>query len=128
VLHFPMNLQPINRVFKTARFSKVAKKAKIKDKVLCAAIGQVMLGQGDDLGGGVFKKRLNDNLHRSIILAKGGKYWIFEFLYAKKDRANISDDELVAFRLLAKSYAGLAEPQLNQLLADSDLLEICHDC
>jgi hypothetical protein len=61
-------------------------------------------------------------------LAKGGKYWIFEFLYAKKDRANISDDELVAFRLLAKSYAGLAEPQLNQLLADSDLLEICHDC
>jgi hypothetical protein len=123
-----MNSKSINRVFKTARFSKDAKKAKITDRVLCDAIGQVMAGQGDDLGGGVFKKRLNDNLHRSIILAKGGKYWIFEFLYAKKDRANISDDELVAFRLLAKSYAGLAEPQLNQLLADSDLLEICHDC
>jgi hypothetical protein len=118
---------PINRVFKTARFSKDAKKAKIKDRVLCDAIGQVMLGQGDDLGGGVFKKRLNDNLHRSIILAKGGKYWIFEFLYAKKDRANINDDELFVFRLLAKSYARLAEPQLNQLLAASDLLEICHD-
>jgi hypothetical protein len=98
-----------------------------RDQVLCDAIGQVMAGQGDDLGGGVFKKRLNDNLHRSIILAKGGKYWIFEFLYAKKDRANISDDELLAFRLLAKSYAGLIEPQLNQLLAASDLLEICHD-
>jgi hypothetical protein len=122
-----MNLQPINRVFKTARFSKDAKKAKIKDRALCDAIGLVMAGQGDDLGGGVFKKRLNDNLHRSIILAKGGKYWIFEFLYAKKDRANISDDELLAFRLLAKSYAGLADPQLNQMLAASDLLEICHD-
>jgi hypothetical protein len=122
-----MHSAPINRVFKTARFSKDAKKAKIKDRVLCDAIGQVMLGQGDDLGGGVFKKRLNDNLHRSIILAKGGKYWIFEFLYAKKDRANINDDELFAFRLLAKSYAGLTDPQLNQLLAASDLLEICHD-
>jgi hypothetical protein len=72
-------------VFKTARFSKDAKKAKIKDRLLCDAVGQVMMGQGDELGGGVFKKRLNDNLHRSIILAKGGKYWIFEFLYAKKD-------------------------------------------
>ena len=122
-----MNSESIHRVFKTARFSKDVKKAKIKDRVLCDAIGQVMVGQGDDLGGGVFKKRLNDNLHRSIILAKGGKYWIFEFLYAKKDRANISDDELFAFRLLAKSYAGLAEPQLNQLLAANDLLEICHD-
>jgi hypothetical protein len=52
-----MNSKPINRIFKTARFSKNAKKAKIKDRVLCDAIGQVMAGQGDDLGGGVFKKR-----------------------------------------------------------------------
>ena len=116
-----------NRIFKTTRFSKDAKKAKIKDQALCAAIQQVMLGQADDLGGGVFKKRLHDNQHRSIILAKGAKYWIFEFLYAKKDRDNITADELLAFRLLAKSYAGLAEPKLNQLLAANDLLEICHD-
>lgn len=86
-----------------------------------------MAGQADDLGGGVFKKRLNDNLHRSIILAKGAKYWIYEFLYAKKDRDNISDDELLAFRLLAKSYATLTESQLSRLLAFGDLLEICND-
>ncbi len=116
-----------NRIFKTPRFSKDAKKAKIKDQALCAAVQQVMLGQADDLGGGVFKKRLNDNQHRSIILAKGAKYWIFEFLYAKKDRDNITGDELLAFRLLAKSYAGLTEPKLNQLLTANDLLEICHD-
>ena len=54
-----------------------------------------------------------DNQHRSIILAKGAKHWIFEFLYAKKDRGNITGDELLAFRLLAKSYAGLTEPKLN---------------
>ncbi len=116
-----------NRAFKTARFSKDAKKAKIKEVELCLAIQQVLLGQVDDLGGGVFKKRLNNNLHRSIILTKSGKYWIYEYLYAKKDRANIEDDELLAFRLLAKSYAGLTELQVGQLLVNGDFVEICHD-
>lgn len=117
----------LERVFKTSRFSKDAKKAKIKDVELCLAIQQVMLGQVDDLGGGVFKKRLNGNLHRSIILAKGGKYWIYEYLFAKKNRENIETDELLAFRLLAKSYANLTAHQVRQLLVNGDFLEICHD-
>lgn len=116
-----------NRTFKTARFSKDAKKAKINDVELCLGIKQVLLGQVDDLGGGVFKKRLNNNLHRSIILAKGGKYWIYEYLFAKKDRKNIENDELLAFRLLANSYAGLTEHQVGQLLVNGDFVEICHD-
>jgi hypothetical protein len=85
------------------------------------------MGQVDDLGGGVFKKRLNNNQHRSIILAKGGKHWVYAYLFAKQDRANIEDDELLAFRLLAKSYAGITEPQLRQLLVNGDFVEICHD-
>ena len=44
-----------------------------------------MRGQADDLGGGVFKKRLNDNMHRSIVLAKGGRHWVFAYLFAKKE-------------------------------------------
>ncbi len=100
---------------------------RISDAILCAAIKQVMQGQADDLGGGVFKKRLNDNQHRSIILAKGGRHWVYEYLFAKKDRANIADDELASFRVLAKAYAGLSEAQIEQLLRDQDLLEICCD-
>ena len=117
----------LHRAFKTARFSKDAKKSKIKDAELCLAIQQVLLGQVDDLGGGVFKKRLNSNQHRSIILAKGGKYWIYEYLFAKRDRANIESDELLAFRLLAKIYADLTEQQVDQLLVNGDFVEICHD-
>jgi hypothetical protein len=86
-----------------------------------------MLGQADDLGGGVFKKRLNDNKHRSIILAKAGKWWVFEYLFAKKDRDNIEDDELVQFRALAKNYAMLNEAQIEQLVEGSHLKEIFHD-
>lgn len=122
-----MSINSNLRAFKTARFSKDAKKAKITDVELCQAIEQVLLSQVDDLGGGVFKKRLNDNLHRSIILAKGCKYWVFEYLFAKKDRSNIENDELLAFRLLANSYAGLTQLQVNQLLLNGDFVEICHD-
>ena len=114
------------RTFKTAWFSKAAKKASIADTELCEAIRQVMQGQADDLGGGVFKKRLNNNLRRSIILPKGGRYWIYEYLFAKKDRENIDDDELASFRELAKVYAGLTDVQMTQLLQDKDLMEICH--
>jgi len=85
-----------------------------------------MNGQADDLGGGVFKKRLNKNMHRSIILAKGGRIWIYAYLFAKRDRPNIEDDELEDFRTLAKSYATLSEKQITRLLQDNELMEIRH--
>lgn len=114
------------RVFKTARFGRDARKARISDPALCEAIGQVMAGQVDDLGGGVFKKRLNDNMHRAIVLAKAGRCWVFEYLFAKKDRSNIDRDELAAFRLLAKSYASLTDSQIAQLIGRQHFVEICH--
>ena len=86
-----------------------------------------MQGKADDLGGGVFKKRLNDNMHRSIILAKGKNYWVYEYLYAKKDRDNISDDELSTFRDLAKSYAALTVEQIAMLVQNQHFEEICND-
>ena len=97
------------------------------DDELCAAIRQVMLGQADDLGGGVFKKRLNKNEHRSIIVAKGGRFWVYELLYAKKDQANIAVDELVYFRKLVKKYEALTKQQVDELIEKSRWTEICHD-
>lgn len=83
--------------------------------------------QAYDLGGGVFKKRLNDNMHRSIVLAKGGRHWVYEYLFAKKDRDNIADDELAAFRVIAKGYAALTEAQVAELVRTKHFVEICHD-
>ncbi len=115
------------RVFKTSWFSKAARKAGIRDSELCKAMSQVMEGKADDLGGGVFKKRLNDNMHRSIILAKGRNYWVYEYLFAKKERDNIEDDELSAFRDLAKSYARLTDDQITRLVQNRQFEEICND-
>ena len=116
------------RVFKSSWFDKAARKALITDSELCAAMAQVMLGQADDLGGGVYKKRIHDNRQRSIILANGGQYWVYQFLFAKKDRDNIQADELAAFKQLARHYAQLSEEQVQQMLAIREFLEICHDC
>jgi len=117
----------MDRAFKTAWFAKEARKAKIADEALCHAINQVMQGQVDDLGGGVYKKRLNDNMHRSIIIAKAGRHWIYTYLYAKKDRENIAPDELAAFKKLAKDYASASDAKIAALLNDKELLELCHE-
>jgi hypothetical protein len=113
------------RIFKTAWFAKAAKKSGVKDDELWKAIGEAVKGQCDDLGGGVYKKRLNKNLHRSILLSKGTTRWVYAYLFAKKDRDNIDDDELAAFKKLAKAYGELTEQQLKKLIGDKDLLEIC---
>jgi hypothetical protein len=115
------------RAFKTAWFAKHPKKARISDAVLCAAFREIKLGQCDDLGGGVFKKRLANNDYRSIILTKNRGQWVYEYLFAKKDRESIDDRELVAFRKLSSAYAALTRDQLGLLCVAGDLLEICND-
>jgi len=127
VLHFAMPTKPLTRAFKTAWFSKAARKAGIGDPALIAAIRDVMQGQADDLGGGVFKKRLNKNMHRSIVLAKGGRHWIFAYLFAKKDRANIDDDELADFKKLAQAFGRMTDAELRAVLNQGDLLELCDE-
>lgn len=77
------------RVFKAAWFTRAARRAHIPDEELCSAIQQVLLGHVDDLGGGVFEKRLRKNHYRSIILARAGHYWVDEYLFAKQERPNI---------------------------------------
>jgi hypothetical protein len=115
------------RVFKTAWLSKAARKAHLADEELSSAIREVMLGQADNLGGGVFKKRLGRNLYRSLILAKGGRYWVYAYLFAKKDRANIDDEELTAFRALADLYARKTDADIARELQFGELVEIDYD-
>ena len=115
------------RVFKTAWFSKEANKAFIKDSELCKAIRQVMLGQADNLGGGVFKKRLERNRYRSIILAKGQKNWFYTYLFAKNNRENIDDRDLTEFRRLADFYASKTDEEIKNEMEINELVEICNE-
>ncbi|WLI77933.1 type II toxin-antitoxin system RelE/ParE family toxin [Kosakonia sp. H02] len=115
------------RIFKTKWFAKAAQKHGIRDSELRRAIDEMMQGQADNLGGGVYKKRLNQNRDRAIVLAKGGSHGFYTFLYAKQDMANIDDSELAAFRELAKHYAYLSEKAILMLISNKELVEITHD-
>lgn len=95
--------------------------------MLCTAFHEIQAGQCDDLGAGVFKKRLANNDYRSIILAKSRGHWLYKYLFAMKDRDNIDDKELAAFRKLSSAYAMLTPDQLAQLCDNGDLQEICND-
>lgn len=125
MLHKRMSKTLRLRAFKSAWFAKAAKKARISDAVLCKAIAQVMAGQADDLGGGVYKKRLSNNQYRSIILARGGDFWVYEFLFAKQDKSSLEDYELGEFRSLTKIYQALTKADLDNALVNGKLVEIC---
>ena len=115
------------RLFKAKRFAMHAGKAWIDDDELREAFVEMLNGQADNLGGGVWKKRLNANRHRSIVLAKGGGYWVYQFLYAKKDQSNINQAELIGFRKMAKTYQGLTEMQVQYLLDTKEFTEILYE-
>lgn len=113
------------RVFKDKTFSRDSRKARIKDTELCQAVADLNKGQGDPLGGNVWKKRLNRNMHRAIVLTKPERFWLFGYLFAKKDRENIDDAELAAFKKLANDLSKADDASLNELVKHGDFQEIC---
>ncbi|NUU00971.1 type II toxin-antitoxin system RelE/ParE family toxin [Herbaspirillum robiniae] len=114
----------ICRVFKSRWFAREVRRSQIPDSELRAAVGQLIKGQGEDLGGGVWKKRLHRNADRAIVLARSGGHFFFVFLFAKSDRSNIRRDELQAFRRLSDAYAKLDRHRLDLLVEQGVLLEI----
>lgn len=51
---------------------------------------------------------------------------MFQYFFAKSERANIALDELLQFRELAKAYARLTDTQLQKLIDEKEFVEICH--
>lgn len=107
----------------TSGFARAARRAGITTAELCTAARETVAGLAGDLGGGVYKKRLNQHRHRGIILARGARNAFFVYLYAKQDQADIDPAELKQFRKLAKGYEFLTANQLAALLHANDLKE-----
>lgn len=114
----------VARVFKSRWFTREARRLGISDGELLCAASQIFLGQGDQLGGGVWKKRLNGNRDRAIVLAKGACHFFFVHAFAKSAMDNIRCDELLAFRRLADIYACYDAARLADLTASGVLIEV----
>lgn len=119
------------RIFKNAWFNRYARKERLTDVVLQRAVSQAEQGLIDaDLGSGVIKQRVarkgqgKSGGYRTIILLRRGDKAFFMYGFAKSDRNNLSEDELIAFRKAAKEYLSLSDGQIAQLLEANALTEV----
>lgn len=119
------------KVFNTKSFGRFARKEALDDATLLEAAADAAAGRIDaDLGGGVIKQRVarkgggKSGGFRTILLFRRGSHVFFVFGFAKSERANISKDELAAFRKLADSLLSLGPEQLKSAVAAGELIEV----
>jgi hypothetical protein len=120
------------RIFKTKGFARLADKADITDPELIAVAGEVNRGEYEaDLGGGVFKKRIarsgagKSGGYRAILFFRKEDRLFFAYVFAKSNRANISEKEKRAFKESAGLYLdGLTDTELNALVTKGRIEEI----
>jgi hypothetical protein len=121
------------RVFKSKEFARFARKAAVPDAALCRAVAEIHSGLIDaDLGGGVFKQRVRragegkSGGFRTIVLLRFRQIAIFVYGFSKSEKANISAEELLAYRTIAKGLL-LNETAVAKALGDGKLMEVICD-
>jgi hypothetical protein len=95
----------LNRVF-----SRLFKKADIDDTCINKAIYEVFKSDFIQLGHNLYKKRIaarhkgKRGGYRSILYYRKGDLIVFMYLFAKKDRANITVKEMKELIEIARNY------------------------
>ena len=119
------------RIFKNKSFARFARKSGITDVSLFKAVADAEKGLIDaDLGGGVIKQRVardgagKSGGFRTLVLFRLGSRAFFVHGFAKKDKANISDDDLLALRELAAIMLAYNDAELDQAIENKLLVEV----
>lgn len=115
------------RVFKTKWFDKAAKAAGISDAELHKAARQLMQGLGDDLGGNVWKKRLDQNRKRGIVLNRPAAAGFSSFSSRRAIGTTSMRRSWRHSGMLASDFGRCAGADLDRLVELKELVEICHD-
>jgi hypothetical protein len=121
-------------IYKTRHFNRWARKADLPDQALYRAVVEIRQGLVDaDLGGGIIKKRIALPGHgkrgstRILLATNRNDRWIFVFGFEKNERANISDNELEALKLLADDLLALTETQITEAISKGSILEVFYE-
>ncbi|WP_346799466.1 type II toxin-antitoxin system RelE/ParE family toxin (plasmid) [Halomonas sp. Bachu 37] len=119
------------RIFKNAWFERFARKQRIDDEALCAAIRRAEQGLVDaDLGGGVIKQRVarpgqgRSGGYRTIILYRQESRAFFIYGFAKNQQENISDEEKAAFKQAAQHILSLSDEYLTTMIEKGQFSEV----
>jgi hypothetical protein len=111
-------------VYKNKPFTRFAKKARITAADLWNAALHA------NLGGGVIKQRIartgegKSGGSRTIILFRKDDRAVYVFGFEKKDMANISAKDLMAFREFAAIYLGYTAAEMDGLVRNGTLYQI----
>jgi hypothetical protein len=122
------------RVFKTKWFQKWAVREGMGNEALLAAVEEMDDGLIDaELGGYVVKKRValpgrgKRSGARTLVVYRHASLAFFVYGFAKNERANISDKELKALKLLATQLLGYTPPALTKAIKAGELIEVTKD-
>ncbi len=86
-----------------------------------------------DLGGGVVKQRIarpgkgKSSGFRAIILYRAGALAFFVHGFAKSDRENLRDDEVVALKALASQMLAYDDRTIAKAVASGTIVEVTCD-
>ncbi len=115
----------------TRHFAKWAKKKKLSEESLKAALKEIEAGIFEaDLGGHIIKKRVSfegkgkRGSGRTIVCFKKSERVFYIHGFAKKERSDITDKELKAFKALAKVLLSLSDKQLDIAIQNGNFTEL----
>ncbi len=124
----------MKRIFKTRHFRRWMRKTDRGEDALCMAVAEMNAGLIDaDLGGFVVKKRValpgrgKRGSTRTLLATNKHNRWFFIFGFEKNDRCNINTKELESLQNIASDLLKLDSKQIETLLKNRILQEICHD-
>ena len=119
------------RAFKIKAFAKWASGEGLSDDALASAVVEMEKGLIDAiLGGQVVKKRValpgrgKRGSTRTLVAFRQGNKAFFIYGFAKKERTNISDQELRALKMLAKELMSYTTATLTKATKAGELIEI----
>jgi hypothetical protein len=122
------------RIFKTKWLARFARREGIDDQSLCAAIERAERGLIDaDLGGGLIKQRVarpgrgRSGGYRMIVGYRVKDRAVFLLGFAKNERENIEDNELLSLRETAERWLAADASRIQKELELGNLQEIDHD-
>ena len=122
------------RIFKTKWLARFARREGIDDQSLREAIERAEQGLIDaDLGGGLIKQRVarpgrgRSGGYRMIVGYRVKDRAVFLLGFAKNERENIEDNELLTLRSQAERWLVADADRLQKELELGNLQEISHD-
>lgn len=121
------------RVFKTKTLARFTRQHGISDASLVESVQRAMQGLMDaDLGGQVIKQRVarpgqGKRVGFRMLIGFGPDRAVYLFAFAKNERENISNGELLSLREIAATFLKASKEEIAKALTDGNLIEVHND-